>query len=400
MIHKRFFAIFVVALFVLAFFVPKAEAATPVDVYLFYGEGCPHCSKAESFLEDFDQQQDCRVTLHTYEIWNDRDNAKLYNKVLDHYDIKTGGVPFTVIGNETVVGYSSDQVSGALFDQYIQQCYAIGCESDVAQIIKDIQPVPPPPDDNKEIPEQIDLPFIGAVNTASFSLPVLTVLIAAVDGFNPCAMWVLMFLISLLLGMQNRRRMWIIGITFIVTSAVVYFLFLAAWLNLFIFLGFIKWVRAIIGIVAIAAGLYHLKEYWQNKAGVCKVEKGGFKQKIKEALEEVTRSPRFLLALAGVVVIAFAVNLVELVCSAGLPAIYTHVLSLSSVPVWQYYMYLLLYILIFMLDDLIIFFVAMIALKSVMFTGKYSRFSSLVGGIIILILGILLIFRPEWLMFG
>lgn len=398
---KRFFVVFILAFFIMALFITKVEAAAPVDVYLFYGDGCPHCAKAESFLENYDQKQDYRITLHRFEVWNDRDNAKLYDKVREHYNFKTGGVPLIVIGNQLVVGYGNDETSGAMLDQYIQQCFATSCESDVEQIIKDNQPVSPPTEPNpEEIPSKINLPFIGAVNTATFSLPVLTILIAAVDGFNPCAMWVLMFLVSLLLGMKNRRRMWIIGSTFIVASALVYFVFLTAWLNLFIFLGFIGWIRAIIGLVAIGSGLYYLKEYWQNKKAECKVEVGGFKQKIKESLEDITRSPRFILALVGIIIIAFAVNLVELVCSVGLPAIYTQVLLLSDIPVWQYYLYLLLYILIFMLDDLVVFFVAMIALKSVVFTRKYSRFANLVGGIIILILGVLLIFRPEWLMFG
>lgn len=396
---KCFFVILIITAF-LGLLISSAGAASPVDVYVFYGEGCPHCAKEMSYLKNYNQQHDARIATRTYEVWSNRDNAKLYDQVIDYYDIQTGGVPLTVIGNETLVGYSNDQTSGAVLNQYIEQCYATDCESDVEQIIKDEQPLPPVSQDGEKNQSQINLPFIGNVNTASFSLPVLTILIAAVDGFNPCAMWVLMFLISLLLGMKNRRRMWIIGSTFIVASALVYFLFLTAWLNLFIFLGFINWIRAIIGLIAIGAGLYYLKEYWQNKKAECKVEAGGFKQKIKESLEDIARSPHFVLALLGIIIIAFAVNLVELVCSIGLPAIYTQVLSLSDIPAWQYYLFLLLYVFIFMLDDLVVFVIAMIALKSVAFTGKYSRFANLVGGIIILILGILLIFRPEWLMFG
>jgi len=102
-------------------------------------------------------------------------------------------------------------------------------------------------------------------------LPILTIVIAGLDGFNPCAMWVLIFLISLLLGMENKKKMWLLGSSFIVTSAAVYFLFLAAWLNLFLFLGFLIWIRVIIGIVAIGSGVYHLREWYVNKSGLCKV---------------------------------------------------------------------------------------------------------------------------------
>jgi hypothetical protein len=253
----------------------------------------------------------------------------------------------------------------------------------------------------KEIPDKIKLPLFGEIEVKSFSLPILTVVIAGLDGFNPCAMWVLLFLISLLLGMKNRKRMWILGITFIAASASAYFLFLAAWLNLFLFLGFIFWVRIVVGLVACGGGIYHLREYWRNRKDGCKtVVSSERRKKIFAKLKELSSSQKFVVALGGIILIAFAVNLVELVCSAGLPAIYTNILTLSSLPKWQYYLYLILYIFVFMLDDLFVFFIAMITLRAVGISKKYSRFASLIGGIIILILGILLLFKPEWLMFG
>ena len=108
----------------------------------------------------------------------------------------------------------------------------------------------------------------------------------------------------------------------------------------------------------------------------------------------------FLIALVGIVLLAAAVNLVELVCSAGLPAVYTQVLILSGLPAWQYYVYLLLYIIFFMLDDLFVFFIAMSTLKMAFISAKYTRYSNAIGGILMLIIGILLIFRPDWLFFG
>jgi hypothetical protein len=124
------------------------------------------------------------------------------------------------------------------------------------------------------------------------------------------------------------------------------------------------------------------------------------RQKIFEKIRAVIQKEQFLLALGGIILLAFAVNLVELICSAGLPAIYTQILSLSKLPTWQYYLYLILYILVFMLDDLIIFFTAMITLQAVGIQSKYTRFSHLVGGVLMFIIGILLIFKPEYLMFG
>jgi len=244
------------------------------------------------------------------------------------------------------------------------------------------------------------VPVLGEIDTNNLSLPLLTIIIAGLDGFNPCAMWILLFLISLLLNMKNRRRMWILGISFIVVSAAVYYLFLAAWLNLFLFLGFLFWVRLVIAAVALFSGGYHLREYFVNRDATCKVTGNEKRKKTFRALRKIIDQDKFWLALGGIVLLAAAVNLVELICSAGLPAVYTHVLSLSGLSSLQYYSYLFLYVFIFMLDDLLIFVIAMTSLKMSKVNTQYSRLAGLIGGIIMLIIGVLLIFQPGWLAFG
>ncbi len=255
--------------------------------------------------------------------------------------------------------------------------------------------------ESKIIPETfLKVPILGELRAESLSLPVLTLVVALLDGFNPCAMWTLVFLISLLLGLKNRKRMWVLGASFIFTSGLVYFLFLSAWLNFFLFLGFVVWVRILIGFVAFIAGGYYLKDYFFNKTGGCKVMGDEKRQKTFKKIQSIVQERQFFLAIGGIILLAIAVNLVELICSAGLPAIYTKILSLSNLPVWQYYLYFLFYIFIFMLDDLFVFFAAMITLQAVGIQSKYSRFSHLVGGILMFIVGVLLLFKPEWLMFG
>ena len=249
-----------------------------------------------------------------------------------------------------------------------------------------------------EIPKPLNLPFIGEFETASVSLPILTILFGALDGFNPCAMWVLLFLISLLLNMKNRKRMWILGSAFIITSAFVYFLFMVAWLNLLIFLGFLKWVRIVIGLVALASAFYNLKKWYKNRPG-CPAAKNEKRRKIFEKIRSIVGRKQFLLALGGIILLAFAVNLVEVLCSAGLPVVYTQILTLNDIASGQYYLYLLLYILVFLLDDLIIFIVAMVTLRAVGLTSKYTRASALIGGVLMLLIGLLMIFKPAWLMF-
>lgn len=248
--------------------------------------------------------------------------------------------------------------------------------------------------------ESFTLPIFGTIQTANLSLPVLSIVMGILDGFNPCAMWTLLFLISLLLGMKNKKRMWILGMTFIATSAFIYFLFLTAWLNFFLILGFVFWVRIAIGLIAIGVGIYNLRDYQTNKDGACKVTGDEKKRKTFDKLKNITHEKKFILALGGIIILAFAVNLVELVCSAGLPAIYTQILSISNLSPGQHYFYILIYIFFFMIDDLIVFGIAMITLHAVGIQSKYSRFSRLIGGILMLIIGGLLLFKPEVLMFG
>jgi len=230
-------------------------------------------------------------------------------------------------------------------------------------------------------------------------LPLLSALIGFLDGFNPCAMWALVFLISLLLGMKDKKRMWILGATFIVTSALVYFLFMVAWLNIFLFLGLVLWIRIAIGLLALVGGSYNVREFFKNKAGTCKLDGQQKKKQIFDKIKDITKRRSFYLALLGIILLAIAVNMVELICSAGLPAVFTQVLALNHLDTWQYYAYISIYIFFFMLDDLLVFFVAMFTMQVTGLSTKYSRYSSLIGGIIMLAIGLLLLFRYDLLTF-
>ncbi len=369
-----------------------------VNLYFFWANGCPHCSNEKPFLEKLEQKYD-NLKVHSFEVTGNKDNIDLLKKIGKELSVDISGVPFTIVGDHYFTGWYNEQTTGAAIEEAVQCALQNGCYDTVGNLISPAASGSKYQNE-KKMPEKINLPIFGEIKTKNFSLPILTILIAGLDGFNPCAMWVLLFLISMLLGMKDKKRMWILGIAFIVSSAFVYFLFMSAWLNLFLFLGFVLWVRIIIGLVALAAGGYNLKEYFTNKSGKCKVTDNKKRQKVFEKLKSITQKKQLWIALSGIVILAFAVNLVELVCSAGLPAIYTQILALSSLEKWQYYAFLLLYIFIFMLDDLIVFFVAMTTLQMTGATTKYSHISHLIGGIIMIIMGVLLLFRPELLMFG
>lgn len=389
---------------VLFFSSPLALQAAGPKVYFFYGDGCPHCGKQEIFFEDLLTQQP-DLEIESLEIYKNKENLNLLLEVGKNLPADISGVPFTLVGKNYVSGFSSPQTTGRQIEDYIAYCRAVECEDVVALIRSNSENLPNQQESGQNPssdawPEKISLPLFGELTVKNLSLPVLTIAIAALDGFNPCAMWVLIFLIGLLLGLDNWKRRWLLGLVFLVTSATVYFIFMAAWLNFILFLGVVLWVRLAIGILAVGGGLANLKQYWQNPTGACKVTAPTKRKLFFEKLKEYALKQQLWLALLGIIALAFAVNLVELICSAGLPAIYTQILVLSDLPVWQYYAYLLLYVLIFLLDDILVFVIAMTTLQLTGLSTKYSRYSNLIGGLIMLLLGILLIFRPEWLMFG
>ncbi len=394
-IYKKIIAlIFLLCLICMAFAQTTALEQKTVNVYIFWAEGCPHCEGEIEFLQTIEQKYS-DLNLVLLEVTNNKENIDLFIKVGEKLGADVGGVPFTAIGENYVKGWLNESTTGKQIEDAINYARDNNSKDVVSEINSDQNIIDP----NKNV-GAITLPIFGKIDPKNISLPVLTIMIAFLDGFNPCAMWVLLFLISLLLGIKDKKKMWLFGITFLLASALVYFLFMAAWLNLFMFLGFILWVRILIGIVAIGAGAYNLKDFFTNKEGGCKVTGGEKRKKVFDQLRKIIQEKSFFLALIGLIVLAFAVNLVELVCSAGLPAIYTQILVLTNLPLWQYYAYLALYIFVFMLDDLIIFILAMKTLELSGVSSKYSRYSHLVGGALMLVIGIILILKPELLMFG
>lgn len=370
-----------------------------VNLYFFFANGCPHCANEEVFLKKLENKYP-NLSVQSFEIISNRKNSLLLAKIGKKLNADTAGVPFTVIGEQYVIGFLDEQTTGKQIEDEVQTALK-GEVVDVVSVLlneqeKDINSS----QQNLKIPETIYVPVFGSIQIKNFSLPILTFVIALLDGFNPCALWVLLLLISFLLGMKDKKRMWILGMSFIGASAFVYFLFLAAWLNLFLFLGFIVFIRLAIGVLAILAGGYYLRDYIVNRNGGCEVINEDKRKKFFRRIKDIIQKEKIWIAIGGIILLASSVNLIEAVCSIGLPAIYTRILSLSNLSTWQYYLYLIFYVFIFILNQLIIFIIAIVTLKSVGVKSKYSRYSHLIGGIIMLVLGIIMIFKPQLLMFS
>lgn len=390
------FAISALALAVTFIAAPhSAVGQEMVTVHLFWREGCMYCEREMAYFETL-QARDQSLELKKYEVLNNKSNQELFKKINTTYNLNIRSVPITIIGDQVISGFSQPATPQQI-ESAIEQCRSNQCPDLVAAVLDDTEKNT---NTNEQPSGPITIPVLGTINPQTFSLPLLTVFLGILDGFNPCAMWVLLFLISMLLGMENKKRMWALGATFIVASAAVYYLFMAAWLNLLLLLGFVFWIRVLIALLALGGGGYNIWKYFGTDESGCTIVGSERRRRIFDRFRRVLQKEHFWLALAGVAFIAFGVNLIELLCSAGFPVVYTQVLTLNNLPTWQYYLYLALYVFVFMLDDLFIFFVAMLTLQMAGITTKYSRFSHLIGGLAMVLIGILLLLKPEWLSFG
>lgn len=362
------FALLFLPVFCLAgvnqYFIDKEISDTDtINVYFFYGENCPHCAHQEPWLKELDKRED--VSVYLFEVSHNKDNREMFDDIASMLNTSSNYYPFTVVNNQYFVGWDNESGVGA----------------DILSAIENKG------QEGLSVPDSISVPFLGDISIVNLSLPIITILFGAVDGFNPCAMWVLLFLISLLLGMKDKKRMWTLGVAFIITSALVYFLIMVSWLKVFQFFSHIPLIKMIVVLVAFIAGGYNIKEFIVNKSSGCKVTKGDKQQKIFARLKEISQEKNFAIALGGIILLALAVNIVELGCSLGLPVIYTQILAANSLSPLAYYLYIALYILIFMIDDLFVFFASMIALQATGITTKYTRWSHLIGGIIMIVVG-------------
>ena len=388
----------------LPFFVNAKEKE--VTLYLFHGDGCPHCAEEIKFLNSiYDDYLELNVVK--YEVWYDEENALLLQKVEDAFDVKRSGVPTTVIGDTIITGYGENTgakikraIEYYIDNPYVDQVVKIKDGTfDKTSLKEESKFEKQEAESDEEM--SVDVPVVGNVNLKNVSLMTAAVVIGLIDGFNPCAMWVLLFLISVLIGMKNRKRMWILGLTFLITSALVYMIIMLGFVSVAVKFTMITWVRNLIAVIALVGAFVNLRSYIRSRdESGCEIVDDKKRKKIFKSIKKFTREKNFLIALIGVIGLAISVNLVELACSAGLPLVFTELLALNDTNAFMRFIYTLVYILFFLIDDLIIFFIAMITMKVTGISTKYNKYSHLLGGIIMLLIGVLLIIKPEWLMFN
>ena len=396
-----------------------------INIHLFYGNGCPHCAAEEEFLSDYLKDR-TDVKLYKYEIWYDSHNQELLSKVQKEMGTTNkNGVPFTVIGKKTIVGYADgvtdeqikDAINYYLNNDYRDYAGEITGKVKKTEVKEDTIKDESKTEDKKEnkiekaddtkdsdqTDENVTVPVLGKINAKKVSLPILAVVLGFVDGFNPCAMWILIFLITMLFNMKDRKKMWILGLTFILTSGIVYLMFMLAWLNLATFISKIAFIRLLIAVIALVVGLINVYKYidsLKKKDVGCDVVDKKDRKKIMEKIISITHEKKFIIALLGIMVLAASVNIIELMCSIGIPLLFTQILAMNNLSTFSYMIYMFIYIFFFLIDDIVIFVISMVTLKVTGLSTKYTKYSHLVGGIIMLIIGLLLIIKPELLMFN
>jgi glutaredoxin/cytochrome c biogenesis protein CcdA len=388
------------------------EQQHDTEMHVFVRDGCPHCADFEAFMEKWWAEGDAPSATY-YEVMSSETQAK-FKLVQKRMPGLQQGVPTIILDGRIVQGYDTDEKTGMQVRRLWDGCKdrEDGCityeeflaGAGAKSILEGAptcsgdptQPCESSEDESKYI---FDLWFIGETDLRDLSLPALSILLGGLDGFNPCAMWVLITLLTLLINTKSWKKIIVIGSTFLIVSGVMYYIFIAAWLNVFLLIGLNQWVQKIIGIVAIAGGSFYLYEAFGKDPNQCKVTDFNRRRKVIEKMKKAVSASSWPLMISGVTVLAISVNLIELICTAGLPAIFTAILAQNALLTWEYYWYLLLYILAYMFDDGIIYIIAISTLHATGFTTKYRKFTLVFGGVLMAILGILFIFFPEALTF-
>lgn len=364
-----------------------------VNVYLFYGDGCPHCAKEKVFLEKIKKVYKDKINIITYETWYDKTNSKNLSKVAKKLKLDLNGVPFTVIGEDYYIGYN-ESVGNDIelsikryFTEYQEELAKKADEVEISNAAKETE--------NENI---YRFPLLGVKTAKEVSIPILSVVLGLIDGFNPCAMWILLFLINILIGMKNKKKMFLFGFTFLFTSALVYFLSMLG-INLVLGMSTITYVRIGIAIVGLIAGIINIYTYFKTRKETgCHVIDDNKRKNILSKIKNYTNKNNVFIGIIGIAILAISVNLVELACSLGFPAVFAEILAINKVTGLKRIIFLLIYTFFYMLDDMIVFTLSMLTLKYTVISNKFSKYSNLIGGIIMIILGILLIFKPEIIM--
>ncbi|NCS72062.1 MAG: glutaredoxin [Candidatus Magasanikbacteria bacterium] len=412
MFKKIFFSF----LFLSIFLLPSVALAedTPLDtlaaeqgpvISMFMRDDCRHCKDAEAFLEDFlVERPDVRVVYYNLDEQANKDN---FDAVTTQYDM-VKGTPVTLINGVLIQGFGTAETTGEVFRELVDRDLHTVTFDDVVngeavEVFNGTTETEVCTEEGCDVSEKISykitIPIIGTVvDVGGFSLSALSLILGLVDGFNPCAMWVLVMFLFVLSQAGSRKRMFQYAGLFIVAEAVMYYLILNVWFTAWDFIELNKYVTPGVGLLALGSGIYFIYKFY-TYSPVCKVASIDQQKKMSDKVKELAKKPLTLGVAFGILALAFSVNIFEFACSIGIPQTYTKILELNFLTFWETQWYMFLYIIMYMFDDIIVFGIGIYALEKISMVHKYSKWSTLVGGILMLLLGFVMLFNPEFLVF-
>ncbi|MCG8695998.1 MAG: thioredoxin family protein [Minwuiales bacterium] len=370
-----------------------ADGGVVVTLFFFWSETCPHCIRARPVVADIATARPW-LALRSVNIDESDANRALLRGMAAAVGRDIEGVPAFLLCGRMFVGFGTASESGRFLEEIVDRC-RIAVEGYLAEA--EDRSVSTAPVRMGEPTRAVELPFVGAIDAASLSLPVLTVVLGGLDAFNPCAFFVLFFLLSLLVQTRDRGRMLLIGGTFLLFSGVMYFAFMAAWLNLFLVLSGVEVVTAIAGLTAVALALVNIKDFVRFKQGPSLSIPDRAKPRLVSRMKGLLSADNLPAMLAGTVALAIAANAYELLCTSGLPMIYTRALTLNDLPTTSFYLYLALYNAIYVLPLLAITLVFVVTLGGRRLSETGGRALKLLSGLLMLGLGLVLLIAPPLL---
>lgn len=370
-----------------------------VDIEVFVQKGCPHCESAKRFLNNL-QREHPHLRIYMVDVSEQTQALARLKALARQYGVKQIGVPTFFIRQELIVGYESENTTGKRIQELLSRpppsspeqrspglCDLASKEGCSSQ--RHSPEAKPPPG--------VEIPFLGHRGLTDLGLPLFTLVLGLLDGFNPCAMWVLLFLLSLLATLRDRKKMALIAGTFVLMSGVVYFVFMAAWLNVFLVIGYSRGIQVALAMVALLIGAINIKDgMGQRKEFALSIPKSA-KPGLYVRLRRIIQAEHLAGALVSVIVLAAFVNVIELACTAGFPAMYTEILSLQGFPAWKYYSYLVIYNLAYIADDVLMVGIGVITLSHQRLQAGQGRWLKSISGIVMVGLGVILLFVPNWL---
>ena len=369
-------------------------SASP-DLEIFVREGCSRCADAESFVEGLRRRQpDLRVAVH--DVRRDPTALARLQELAASAGAAAPGLPSFYVRGELLVGFAGESTSGAHIEALLagrpekpapSATTAMSCAQEA-----NLTCSPGP----AAAADSVEWPWLGIrIDVEKVGLPLFTMATGLVDGFNPCSMWVLIMMVSILAATRDRRKMLAIAGTFVVVEGFAYFAFMAAWLNLFLLIGISRTSQVALGIVALVAGLINIKDFWAFGRGITLSIPAAAKPGIYAKIRRILQEENLFLAVAGTAALAILVQIVELLCTSGFPALYTRILTLRDLDPWAYYGYLLLYNAMYMLDDVAVLAIGVVTLSQRRLQEKEGRRLKLLSGIVMLLLGLYLITAPR-----